>query len=95
MLTVYTTCQETLPNGVLIHIGESFTQMHRGATLLLVLKTFNKLLRMRLLAKRGGLCEEDRGVSTQKASRVANRLAEKPSLLSSDVGFRCVRDVKK
>ena len=30
-----------------------------------------------------------------KSVRVANRLAEKPSLLSSDVGFRCVRDVKK
>lgn len=29
-----------------------------------------------------------------KSVRVANRLAEKPSLLSSDVGFRCVRDVK-
>ena len=28
-----------------------------------------------------------------KSVRVANRLAEKPSLLSSDVGFRCVRDV--
>lgn len=27
-----------------------------------------------------------------KSVRVANRLAEKPSLLSSDVGFRCVRD---
>jgi formylglycine-generating enzyme required for sulfatase activity len=29
-----------------------------------------------------------------KSVRVANRLAEKPSLLSSDVGFRCVRDAK-
>ena len=29
-----------------------------------------------------------------KSVRVANRLAEKPSLLSSDVGFRCVRDIK-
>lgn len=29
-----------------------------------------------------------------KSVRVANRLAEKPSLLSSDVGFRCVQDVK-
>ena len=29
-----------------------------------------------------------------KSVRVANRLGEKPSLLSSDVGFRCVRDVK-
>ena len=29
-----------------------------------------------------------------KSVRVANRLAEKPSLLSSDVGFRCVRAVK-
>ena len=29
-----------------------------------------------------------------KSVRVANRLAEKPSLLSSDVGFRCVRDVE-
>ncbi|RKU15390.1 hypothetical protein C6500_19595 [Candidatus Poribacteria bacterium] len=29
-----------------------------------------------------------------KSVRVTNRLAEKPSLLSSDVGFRCVRDVK-
>jgi len=28
-----------------------------------------------------------------KSVRVANRLGEKPSLLSSDVGFRCVRDV--
>lgn len=28
-----------------------------------------------------------------KSVRVANRLAEKPSLLSSDVGFRCVRDI--
>lgn len=28
-----------------------------------------------------------------KSVRVANRLAEKPSLLSSDVGFRCVRGV--
>ena len=28
-----------------------------------------------------------------KSVRVASRLAEKPSLLSSDVGFRCVRDV--
>lgn len=26
-----------------------------------------------------------------KSVRVANRLAEKPSLLSSDVGFRCAR----
>ncbi len=30
-----------------------------------------------------------------KSVRVANRLAEKPSLLSSDVGFRCVRDAKR
>ena len=29
-----------------------------------------------------------------KSVGVANRLAEKPSLLRSDVGFRCVRDVK-
>lgn len=29
-----------------------------------------------------------------KGVRVANRLAEKPSLLSSDVGFRCARDAK-
>ncbi len=29
-----------------------------------------------------------------KSVRVANRLAEKPTLLSSDVGFRCVRDTK-
>ena len=29
-----------------------------------------------------------------KSVRVANRLAEKPSLLSSDVGFRCARDAK-
>lgn len=28
-----------------------------------------------------------------KSVRVANRLGEKPSLLSSDVGFRCARDV--
>ena len=28
-----------------------------------------------------------------KSVRVANRLAEKPPLLSSDVGFRCARDV--
>ena len=30
-----------------------------------------------------------------KSVRVANRLAEKPSLLSSDVGFRCVREAKE
>ncbi|MCE2401316.1 formylglycine-generating enzyme family protein [Candidatus Poribacteria bacterium] len=29
-----------------------------------------------------------------KSVRVANRMGEKPSLLSSDVGFRCVRNVK-
>ena len=29
-----------------------------------------------------------------KSVRVANRFAEKPSLLSSDVGFRCVQDIK-
>ena len=29
-----------------------------------------------------------------KSVRVANRLGEKPSLLSSDVGFRCVQDIK-
>ncbi len=29
-----------------------------------------------------------------KSVRVANRMGEKPSLLSSDVGFRCVQDVK-
>ena len=28
-----------------------------------------------------------------KSVRVANRLGEKPTLLSSDVGFRCVRDI--
>lgn len=28
-----------------------------------------------------------------KSVRVTNRLGEKPSLLSSDVGFRCVRDI--
>ncbi len=28
-----------------------------------------------------------------KSVRVANRMGEKPSLLSSDVGFRCIRDV--
>lgn len=30
-----------------------------------------------------------------KSVRVANRLAEKPTLLSSDAGFRCVRDMTK
>lgn len=29
-----------------------------------------------------------------KSVRLANRLAEKPSLLSSDIGFRCARDAK-
>ena len=47
----------------------------------------------------GGVSKEKRVVRggswsfNAKSVRVANRLAEKPSLLSSDVGFRCVRDV--
>ena len=94
MATVYMICLGMSLSGALIHINESFMRMDSRVILLLGLKDVQRAIvnadanRERRVVRGGSWS------FNAKSVRVANRLAEKPSLLSSDVGFRCVRAVK-
>ena len=67
---------------------ETLLRGHRGPKVFIILLRISRKKKEKRVTRGGSWSFSPKGV------RAANRLGEKPFLLSSDVGFRCAKDIE-